>query len=366
MESNRIWHEPEVIIYGNLVTPGIRSSAQAYDLANRRWYQLNVSAEIDDEDLMSSIMENHISTYYHTHRAMPPFNVIHTTLDGRLTTFESKPNNVIARPIKEKLHYDPNTTHAITTTSSDQLVDKVYLGRGVDRCLWRGRDCVFKRIEFDVDVEPIDREIKARERLIATMDSIHPEVYGDVMQQQFNVIPILAVVFKQASVNEVMGILMPFAGPSLASIFEYTPTLAEQPTRSTSIIITAAQLRDLARGVRDLARARVVHGDINDRNTLLSPHKLIASTEGCQESYRLVLIDLGSVAPEYQSDAVALGQLSVWCSERASQESAEHGKIEAAARILQETGDLDEAMHLLDNKLADGALTGRQISAEHD
>lgn len=349
MEPNRLWHEPEVIIYGNLITPGIRCSAEAYDLANRRWYQLNVNSEVDDEEWMSSMIEKHISTYYHAHGTMPPFNVINTTSDSNPTTFESKPDTVIARPIMDKLYYNPNPAHAITTTSSVQIVDKAYLGRGVDRCVWRGRDCVFKRIEFDVDSKHIDREIKARENLRAAMDNLHIEDCDDVMEQRFNVIPILAVVLEQGSIDEVVGILLPFGGPSLESIFEPKPTFASPTTSSTRIAITGGQLQDLAHGVRELARAGVVHGDINDRNTLVKPPILATSGENYQEKHRLVMIDFGSVAPGYKTDAIALGQLFIWCKERASWDSADQRRIEITARILQESGDFDKALQIMDN-----------------
>ncbi|PVH78539.1 hypothetical protein DL98DRAFT_656088 [Cadophora sp. DSE1049] len=289
---------------------------------------------------MSRIVERHITSYYHSHGTIPPFNVINMTLDGKSTTYETKPDNVVARPIKKKLHYDPNASRFIAIPGSTQLTDKLYLGRGVDRCVWKNRDCVFNRIEFDVDIEAIDREIKAREKLIAAMDGTHSIDYDDLMQRHFNVIPILAVILHRESDNEIMGILMPFGGPSLASIFESEHNSAEPPTQPKVTAITMAQIQDLARGVRELSRVGIVHGDINERNTLLRS----ASREPC----RMMLCDLGSVAPDYQSDAVALGELLLWCSEHVSLTGAGPEKLEAAAKILQLTGKFDDALHLFD------------------
>jgi hypothetical protein len=106
MELNRIWHEPEVVIYGAVITPGKRCSGQAYDLANRRWYQINVSSDAYDEEWIANIVETHISTYYHTFGKQTLFNVINAIEDGPLK-FDTQPNHVIARAISKKLQYHP-------------------------------------------------------------------------------------------------------------------------------------------------------------------------------------------------------------------------------------------------------------------
>jgi len=105
MELNCIWHELEVVIYTCLITPGVRYSGSGYALANRRWYQLNVNSGDYDEDWMAEIISTHISTYYHTMGNQTPFNVINATMDGSLLTFDTHPNQVIARPIRERLEY---------------------------------------------------------------------------------------------------------------------------------------------------------------------------------------------------------------------------------------------------------------------
>lgn len=79
MESNRIWHEPEVVIYGVLVTPKVCFSGHAYDLVNRRWYHININSDIYDEEWTADTIGNHISTYYQTWGTQIPFDVINKT-----------------------------------------------------------------------------------------------------------------------------------------------------------------------------------------------------------------------------------------------------------------------------------------------
>ncbi|KAE9369883.1 hypothetical protein N431DRAFT_547196 [Stipitochalara longipes BDJ] len=352
MELNRIWHEPEVIIYGAIITPGICCSGQAYDLANRRWYQINVSSGAYDEESMASTVENHISTYYHTFGKQTPFNVINATEDG-LLKFDTQSNHVIARPIGEKLQYHSRGETAIPTVSFDLLVDKVYLGRAIDRCRWNDQDCAFKRIEFDCDIEVIDREIKSRENLLKALD-LNYEANKDhnrIMEQRFNVIPILAVVVTEqdGDNDEVIGILMPFGGLSLESLSESGLNSTASTSGSRDFEITRGELRDLAHGVRELAQAGVVHGDINERNTLKKPHEATAA-EGYQGQSRLVLVDFGDMAPEYKNNAFALGELFIWCKERSSWGGSDQRKVEDAAQVLKENGDFDRVLSVLDNE----------------
>ena len=125
-----------------------------------------------------------------------------------------------------------------------------------------------------------------------------------IMEHRFNVLPILAVVvFEQGVNNDVMGILMPFGGLNLESLFA-----SGTESGSKDLKITRGQLRGLTRGVRELAQVGVVHGDIVDRNTLLKLDEATAA-QGFQRQNSLVLVDFGSVAPDYKNDAFALGEL---------------------------------------------------------
>jgi hypothetical protein len=175
-----------------------------------------------------------------------------------LLTFDTQPNHVIARPIRERLEYCSEGEPAIPKTSFDRLVDKASLGRSVDRCRWDGQDCVFKSIEFDCDIKAIEREIKSRKNLLELPDlqSQTIEDANRIMEHRFNVLPILAVVvFEQDVNNDVMGILMPFSGFNLESLSASGTEFTASVSDSKDLQITRGQLRDLARGVRELSQA---------------------------------------------------------------------------------------------------------------
>lgn len=318
---------------------------------------------------MANIVENHISTYHQTFGRPSPSNVISTTEDGPLGV-DTQPNHLIARPIREKLHYHSKASAqiAIPSVPFHHLVDKIYLGRAIDRCRWKDDDCAFKRIEFDCDVEGIEREIKTRETLLQALD-LPFEAANKIMEERFCVLPMLAVVVDGN--NDVVGILMPFGGPSLESLAESASEMTSAVpvpavSASTELGVTVEQLRDLVRGVRELARVGVVHGDINDRNTLLKPpldHKasaMITTTATAAaahyEQNRLVLIDFGDLAPEYKNDAFALGELLLWCMVRCSGwDAEERRKVGDMAGVLKESGDFEKALWGLDDGERGGA-----------
>ncbi|KAK3941737.1 hypothetical protein QBC46DRAFT_448404 [Diplogelasinospora grovesii] len=339
MESNRLWHDPVVEIFSNLITPGVRCSASAYDLANRRWYRLKVDdAEVvPDDDWLSSTVAKHV-------RAT-------TARAGSPVTFETKPDDRVDRPITKSLSYGGSepTTDKLPTTTFDQLESLTYISRSADRCTWHGKDCVFKRIEFDVDIEPIATEIRIRETL---MDAIGPvgNSIADVnaeMTRRFLVVPVLAVVIginsKPWKPGTVAGILMPFAGQDLE-------ILARDNT-DAALPITELQLRDLVRGVQELGKCGVEHGDIKYWNTVLQqPAEEDDDGAAAAAAAKLVLIDLGSVAPEYDGDAKALGTLLLWCLEHAAptlrENEAARARVHAAAAALAEE-DFDAALKSL-------------------
>lgn len=154
-----------------------------------------------------------------------------------------------------------------------------------------------------------------------------------VMEYRFNILPILAVVvFEQDVNNDVMGILMPFGGLNLESLSASGTDYTASASGFKDLKITREQLRDLARGIRELTQVGAVHGDIVDRNTLLKPNDATAA-EGYQEHNRLVLVDFGCVAPKYKNDAFALGELFMWCKERASWDVSDLHKVEDAPQF---------------------------------
>ena len=64
---------------------------------------------------------------------------------------------------------------------------------------------------------------------------------------------------------------------------------------------------------------------------------------------RLLLIDMGDVAPAYENDADALGRLFLWCLEHSTRlkDSARTKKRIVTAVALLEEGDLDRAIGVL-------------------
>lgn len=179
MEQSRLWREPVAEIYANAISPGTSSSAAAYDLANRRWYKLNVSDiassrrlnvgtfEVPDFNWLSLTVEKHVSHVYKSTGSPPTWNIINTTSTGQPFTFEqAKDNHSIGMPITERFFYGHVSSDLLPTIQLRDLQNKAYLSRGADYCDWEGKKCVFKRVEFDCDNESHENEIRAREQLI--------------------------------------------------------------------------------------------------------------------------------------------------------------------------------------------------------
>lgn len=275
--------------------------------------------------------------YYKEHGKPPSWNVINASRENNIKTFEEQSDNIVARTVTKKLYYQRGSQ--IPVTSFEELKEEYYLGRGVDRCSWQSKDCVFKRIEFDCDIQMIDREIKSREQTIGTLKSENcPNIKG-VMEDRFRTIPVLAVVVAQGTEDDVIGILMPFGGLSLESLAEISPEALQK--------ITVQHLKELIRGVSELDKIGLLHEDINDRNTLLQPYELDSTPDYNNESQRLILVDFGSPAPEYQGDAHALGDLFFWCLGRSSWSDPEQALVKRAAQVLQRTGSFDEVLGVL-------------------
>ncbi|KID82924.1 alpha-L-fucosidase [Metarhizium guizhouense ARSEF 977] len=319
MDPNRAWHDPVVEIYSNLITHGVRCSAEAYDLANRRWYCLKVEAEVEDDQWLSSTIATHLGQYYAANREEPPWNTIRMNAEGSLVTFDSQPADKVDRPIRKSLCYGHKRADRLPTTAVDNLKNLTYISRSADRCTWSGQDCVFKRIEFDVDVEVIDGEIQTRETLIHAMGPVPATQINNEMARRFCLVPILAVVVadrKPWKPGTVAGILMPYAGEDLESLVRNS---------NPGLSLTLTQLLDLVRGVREL------------------------STEQGDGPGKLMLIDAGSEAPEYDGDAGALGTLLLWCLENTPalrQDRQAKAMMVAAASALV-NGNFDAALSCL-------------------
>lgn len=432
MEQNRLWHEPVVEIYANGISPGVSCSASAYDLANRRWYELNVrdtasddnapSAraarpfQVPDDDWLSSTVAKHVSDCYRDTGSPPTWDIINTTSVGHPVTFEygKSRDYVVGMPITERFFYGHKASDCLPTIGFQALTNKTYLSRGADYCDWKGQKCVFKRIEFNCDNESHEQEIRAREQLIQHMTQestgTAPLDVGHEMLRRFNVVPVLAVVLHddtsrwmvrrrpafseeelqddeefdggaedeerliEAPVEEepdeavqrnhtVAGFITPYMGRSLELLGAADPTTTGgdrngalllsmpalgSPSTTVDVPVTVEQLLDLVKGVRELSRCGVTHGDICYWNIVLeeSRHRIPATSSA---GPRLLLIDMGDTAPDYENDAVALTGFLLWCVEHSSalrRESASRKKVFIASALLNEV-DFDGAIDIL-------------------
>lgn len=434
MEKNRLWHEPVVEIYANAISPEVSCSAQAYDLANRRWYELNVSGtawssdgnsshdedngrsatrpfQVPDDDWLSSTVAKHASDCYKSTGSPPTWNIINTTSVGHPVTFEQgKDDHRVGIPIFERFFYGHKSSDQLPTIEFRALTNKTYLSRGADYCDWEGRKCVFKRIEFDCDNESHEQEIRAREHLIQRMtqeSSTTPLDVSNEMMRQFNVVPILGVVLHddtsqwmvqtrtafsvsegeddekcdnvaeeeegltEASMAEleeavqkshtVAGFVTPYMGRSLELLGAVHPAkegvepneahlpcmpALGSPNTTVDVPITVEQLLVLVKGVRELSRCGVTHGDICYWNIVLEES---GSWPTSSDVPRLLLIDMGDTAPDYVNDPVALTGVLLWClrhSPSLREDTASRNKVIIASALLNEV-DFDGAIEVL-------------------
>lgn len=432
MEQNRLWHDPVVEIYANGISPGVSCSAKAYDLANRRWYELNVcdaprssdghrndedsgqsaigGFQVPDDGWLSSTVAKHVRECYKSTGSPPSWNIIKTTSIGQPVIFEQeKSNHHVGIPIYERFFYGYKSSYQLPTIKFRELRNKTYLSRGADYCDWEGRKCVFKRIEFDCDNESHENEIRVREDLIQHINEETSATCPDMnneMMRRFNVVPIIGVVLhdetsqwmidtptefgmygvyedeneensedeeehelQRASLTEpgeavqqshtVAGFITPYIGRSLELLgaaqsskgvesngnnLPSLPALGSL-TITTDMPITIAQLLDLVEGVRELSRCRITHGDICYWNLVLEEPE----SQSQSAMPRLLLIDMGDTAPDYENDAVALAGVLLWCLNHSSslrEDTASRNMVVIASALLND-GDFDGAVEIL-------------------
>jgi hypothetical protein len=170
---------------------------------------------------------------------------------------------------------------------------------------------MYKQIEFDEDVPRIRREIWCREKLQSFLlpDSLSP---------QHGVCPILALVVT-GHPPRLCGLLMPNAGTPLVCARE-------------GGLLRISHLLSLLEALKCLQAAKVVHGDICERNV-------------CVDGPSIRLIDFGEVAPHYIGDIVTTGVLFQRVGEAFSVRETE--KVYQAGQVLVSQGDLDAALSIL-------------------
>ena len=307
VDPNRIPHSCLPIVYGNLITPSTCISAQVYDIANRRWYEVNVPKDIRDEEWIADTLACHIKN------ATIPFNVITFDTTGH-ATYSTRPIDTVGRqiPLNLKFRYSGTIFPVIHV---EEVLEKRFLDRSIDLCMWNGDTCIFKQIEFEEDIPNLQREILVREEMLRKIGSDPNLDMG-----QCGISPILAVVV-DAETRLTQGIILPYCGESLDRI--------ANDTAQSSTIVCVRHLSSLVQAVSYLSKLGSVHGDICERNVC------IKADEGDMSS-QVALVDFGEVAPHYKGDVEAAGRLLRWCEENLKGWSKdERTRIKAAAACLQ-------------------------------
>lgn len=119
------------------------------------------------------------------------------------------------------------------------------------------------------------------------------------IMRQFCVVPVLVVVIGDRApwkCGTVAGVLMPFCGRDLE--------IPARPGVGEGLLVTVRQPAEGARGVRWLGECVVVHEYIKYWGAVMWQRE----GEEKGEEAKLMLIDLGTVSPEYEGDAKALGR----------------------------------------------------------
>ncbi|KAI1864707.1 hypothetical protein JX265_008431 [Neoarthrinium moseri] len=215
------------------------------------------------------------------------------------------------------------------------------------------------------------------------------------MENRFNVVPILAVVLhdetsdcivsnQAANVDylhdedtkhhshQIAGFLMPYVGRSLElwgtpttdsdGLGPMTSTYPAMDSLSTTtnLPISEEQLLDLVCGIQKLSKCGIVHGDICNWNVVL--------TQPVLQTARLLLIDMGDIAPGYEGDADALGNLLLWCLEHSAElkDTAATRKWTVIAAALLKGGYLDQAIGVLSPGKRKDSFKRRPISTKQE
>ncbi|KAG6006046.1 hypothetical protein E4U21_007406, partial [Claviceps maximensis] len=147
--------------------------------------------------------------------------------------------------------HDP--THRLQTTLTDDLKNPTYINRAADRCLWNGRDCVFERTEFDVDIEVIEAEMRVRETLL---DAMVPATQPESMPKWQDASPIVNSAQWPVSIRH-----PPASHPEM---------LVRDHKDNPPLMMN--QLRDLVRGAEEfVAVGKCSTATFQYRNTVLQP-----------------------------------------------------------------------------------------------
>jgi serine/threonine protein kinase len=235
--------------------------------------------------------------------AKQPFNTISIDEESRVTLALK---DGVSRPIKGIVEYDG----PLPTTSIDTVTKRKILSGRVDTCLWEGRVCVYKCIDFSEDIERMQREIRTRE--------VIREKSGN---DQVGIAPILAVVV-HPSTQFLDGILLPLY-----------PSTLESLTKDNNSTISVESLHGLVKTLAELHDLGIAHGDICQRNIAVNNTVPESDSIGHCD---LVFLDFGEIAPRYEGDVKTMGKLLFWCGEHFGWTDGERQMIKNGASALSQ------------------------------
>jgi hypothetical protein len=311
IDPNRIYsNEHDPAVYGCANTPR-RRSVQLLNLPQRRWYELNCPntsswppppLSEEDEDKLEKITARHIAHHPEL------FNTINIDEDNH-ATYEVKAS--IGIPLRKQ----PIVSGALLPVVKHvEIKEKKYFFRAVDTCVWNGMRCMFKQLEFDGMIGPMQREIWSRERLLHYFGGTENSLLSE-----HGVCPAIAIVVV-GDPPLLYGILLPWAGINLDNVSDGQIAIRHL----ISLVETAMHLR----------AAGVTHGDICERNV-------------CVQDSSIQLIDFGELAPDYDNDVVATGCLLRRCVDRMDLRDGQKNKVLEASVALIEREDVDLAISIL-------------------
>lgn len=356
MEPHRAWNNPLIEILSTAVVDGgALFTAEAYDIANRRWYHIHVrEATTAEPTWLIALLTKRLQAWFDGHDGTAPtWNTLVTYADDE-TQFvtQTRAAASVGREIRRAMVYGDGRHDVLPTTSVGELRQLTYLCRSADWCVWRQQACVFKRIEFDDHVSLIAAEIDAREtaqRAVLAEGALLVDLH-QAMMRRVCLVPILAVIIATRGPwprGTVAGILTPYVGRDLEMLARECEAQRSSGGGGEGLPLVLEQLRNLTRGMARLKKAGVVHGDVRCWNTILQ-----IGNDGDPTRGRLVLIDAGIVAPGYEGDAPALGAMLLWCMRqtRRLRENRDYKTMVVAAMCALMEGDYIGALNCLSTR----------------
>ena len=186
-------------------------SATYHDIYQRRWYQINSSKVVEENEIYYGSWLKEI-LIHHIHSHNQPFNTVNIDEYGT-ATLEIKEcigPGIQGLPIISRSIFPIASYHEIT--------QKRYFSYCADTCMWNGMNCFFKPIEEEYNIREIKREILLREDVLCHFGGTDNDWLA-----KHGISPIAIVLGDDPAF--LYGILLPKAGMTLAEIPDEQITL---------------------------------------------------------------------------------------------------------------------------------------------